>query len=140
MESYSKRNNVLQHRAQVAFRRIMDDATTEVGLNRVDWLIQQGGDGELAILPPGTSERVAAARLDALLDELRRSTGRGGRSRPFADAGERARTAVRKAIKRAITEIGESEPALGEMLDRTVVTGTTCVYTPDPARPVNWTF
>ncbi|GIJ67236.1 ATP-binding protein [Virgisporangium ochraceum] len=77
--------------------------------------------------------------LDALLDELRRSTGRGGRTRQFADAGERARTAVSKAIKRAVTEIREAEPALADLLDRTVTTGTTCVYTPDPARPVAWT-
>ena len=63
MENYSKRNNVLQHRAQLAFRRIMDDATTDVGLDRVDWLIQQGGDGELAILPAGASERTVAAKL-----------------------------------------------------------------------------
>ncbi|MFC7277565.1 hypothetical protein ACFQS1_26525 [Paractinoplanes rhizophilus] len=77
MESYSKRNNVLQHRAQVAFRRVMDDATTAVGLDRVDWLIQQGGDGELAILPPRTSERTVAARLAPVADRLLREVNQG---------------------------------------------------------------
>ncbi|MEU8819075.1 hypothetical protein [Actinoplanes sp. NPDC048796] len=77
MESYSKRNNVLQHRAQVAFRRIMDDATTEVGLDRVDWLIQQGGDGELAVLPAGTSERTVAAKLAPVADRLLREHNQG---------------------------------------------------------------
>lgn len=77
MESYSLRNNVLQHRAQVAFRRIMDDATTDVGLDRVDWIIQQGGDGELAILPPGTSERTVAARLAPVVDRLVREHNQG---------------------------------------------------------------
>jgi hypothetical protein len=88
----------------------------------------------------GDARAAAALRADlaALVEELRRSTGRGGRSRQFADAGERARTAVRKAIKRAITEIRDAEPALADLLDRTVATGTTCVYTPDPARPVAW--
>jgi len=77
MESYSKRNNVLQHRAQLAFRRIMDDATTDVGLDRVDWLIQQGGDGELAILPAGTSERTVAAKLAPVADRLLREHNQG---------------------------------------------------------------
>ena len=77
MESYSKRNNVLQHRAQLAFRRIMDDATTDVGLDRIDWLIQQGGDGELAILPAGTSERTVAAKLAPVADRLLREHNQG---------------------------------------------------------------
>ncbi len=77
MESYSKRNNVLQYRAQLAFRRIMDEATTEVGLARVDWLIQQGGDGELAILPAGTSERTVAAKLAPVADRLLREHNQG---------------------------------------------------------------
>ncbi|WP_328478325.1 hypothetical protein [Actinoplanes sp. NBC_00393] len=77
MESYSRRNNVLQHRAQLAFRRIMDDATTAVGLNRVDWQIQQGGDGELAVLPAGTSERTVAARLAPVADQLLREHNQG---------------------------------------------------------------
>jgi hypothetical protein len=77
MESYSRRNNVLQHRAQKAFTRLMDDATTAVGLNRVDWQIQQGGDGELAILPAGTSERIVTARLAPVADQLLRDYNQG---------------------------------------------------------------
>lgn len=72
MESYSKRNNVLQHRAQIAFRQIMADAAAEVGLDRVNWLIQQGGDGELAVLPAGTSERSVAGKLAPAADRLLR--------------------------------------------------------------------
>lgn len=115
---------VLDERARTEYRRRVTDLKTR----------------ESAAEAAGDMTAAAALRkeLDALLDELRRSTGRGGRSRRFADAGERARTAVRKAIKRAITEIGESEPALAELLDETVATGTTCVYTPDPVRPVAW--
>jgi hypothetical protein len=77
MESYSKRNNILQHRAQLAFREIMTEATTEVGLDRVDWVIQQGGDGELAILPPQTSERTVVARLAPVADRLLRAHNQG---------------------------------------------------------------
>jgi hypothetical protein len=77
MESYSGRTNVLQYRAQLAFKVIMDEATAEIGLHRVDWRIQQGGDGELAVLPAGTSERVVVARLVPVLDRLLRDHNQG---------------------------------------------------------------
>jgi class 3 adenylate cyclase len=77
MESYSGRDNVLQHRAQLAFREVMTTACDELGLDRANWQIQQGGDGELAILPQGTSERAILARLTPVLDRLLRETNRG---------------------------------------------------------------
>ncbi|MEV0607287.1 hypothetical protein AB0I61_13050 [Polymorphospora rubra] len=77
MESYSRRDNLLQHRAQSAFTRILAEATTELGLRRVNWQIQQGGDGELAILPSGTSERTVVTRLAPLVDRLLREHNRG---------------------------------------------------------------
>jgi hypothetical protein len=76
MESYSKRSNGLQHRAQEAFKRIMEDAAVESGLDRTDWLTQQGGDGELGILPPGTSER-AVLQLVSVLDRMLREHNQG---------------------------------------------------------------
>jgi hypothetical protein len=79
------------------------------------------------------------AELDALLAELRRMTGKGGRSRAFVDESERARTAVRKAIKRAIDEISATEPELGLLLRATVTTGYVCRYAPDPAESLTWT-
>ena len=66
--------------------------------------------------------------LDALTHELARSTGLGGRVRTFADAPERARTAVRKAIKRAIDAVDDANPAIGRHLARRVETGTVCCY------------
>jgi hypothetical protein len=77
MESYSRRDNVLQYRAQSAFKRVMEEATAELGLHRVAWHIQQGGDGELAILPPGTSERAVVTRLAPVVDRLLREHNRG---------------------------------------------------------------
>lgn len=77
MESYSSRNNVLQYRAQGAFRQILADATADVGLDRVAWKTQQGGDGELAILPPGVSERTVAAKLAPVADRLLRQHNQG---------------------------------------------------------------
>ncbi|QLQ40482.1 hypothetical protein [Micromonospora robiginosa] len=77
MESYSGRDNVLQYRAQMAFQKIMKHACEELGFDRVNWLIQQGGDGELAILPPGTSERAVVTRLTPVVDRLLREYNRG---------------------------------------------------------------
>ncbi|MCO1594872.1 hypothetical protein M8C17_06795 [Micromonospora sp. RHAY321] len=77
MESYSGRDNVLQYRAQLAFQKIMKDACEELGFDRANWLIQQGGDGELAILPPGTSERAIVTRLTPTIDRLLREHNRG---------------------------------------------------------------
>lgn len=77
MESYSGRDNVLQHRAQLAFQEVMATACGELGFDRANWLIQQGGDGELAILPQGTSERAVVTRLTPILDRLLREHNRG---------------------------------------------------------------
>jgi tetratricopeptide (TPR) repeat protein len=85
----------------------------------------------------GRAERLRAAR-DMLIDELERATGLGGRPRSFAGEAERARTAVRKAIKRAIDEIDAGHPAIGRVLRSSVTTGTTCVYEPGPDAPITW--
>ena len=63
-----------------------------------------------------------------LTRELGRALGLGGRSRSFADVAERARTSVRKAIKRAIDDIATASPAIGEHLARSVSTGSVCCY------------
>jgi len=66
--------------------------------------------------------------LAALTRELARALGLGGRPRSFADAPERARTAVRKAIKRAIDEISADNPAIGQHLAQRIETGAVCCY------------
>ncbi|CCH19035.1 hypothetical protein GCM10009848_43200 [Micromonospora lupini] len=77
MERYSGRDNILQHRAQLAFQKIMTEACEELGFDRTNWLIQQGGDGELAILPPGASERAVVTRLTPTVDRLLREHNLG---------------------------------------------------------------
>ena len=66
--------------------------------------------------------------LETLARELARALGLGGRSRAFADTPERARTAVRKAIKRAIEEISTANPAVGRHLATRISTGVVCCY------------
>ena len=85
----------------------------------------------------GRADRIRV-ELDAVVAQIEEAAGLGGRPRAFADEHERARTAVRKAIKRAIDEIGGADPVIGEILDAAVVTGSLCMYTPAPPHDVRW--
>ena len=74
--------------------------------------------------------------LEAVTAELAHATGLRGRSRSFTGQEERARTAVRKAIKRALDEIEAADPEVGRALWASIRTGYSCCYMPDdsPAR------
>ncbi|GAB3894960.1 hypothetical protein GCM10029964_074160 [Kibdelosporangium lantanae] len=78
---------------------------------------------------PSAVERLRSEKA-ALVAELTKAVGLGGRIRGFPDSPERARTAVRKAIKRALDVIADEDPALGEELRSAVTTGLVCRYTP----------
>jgi hypothetical protein len=65
-----------------------------------------------------------------LLTELARAAGLGGRPRAFTDDAERARSAVTKAIRRAIDKVAAAEPSLGELLRSQVHTGAFCRFEP----------
>ena len=69
--------------------------------------------------------------LDQLVEHVESSMGLGSRSRTFVDTSERARTAVQKAIRRAIDRVKLPAPNLGDMLSRRIHTGTSCRYEPD---------
>ncbi len=90
----------------------------------------------------GDAERAAQAdtERDFLVRELARAFGLGGRGRRAASASERARAGVTRAVRQAIARIGEHHPQLGEHLNRTIRTGTYCVYFPDPRAPAEWEF
>ncbi len=83
-------------------------------------------------------ERGARARheRDALVDELARATGLGGRSRRAGSSAERARLNVTRTIRHAVKEIAQVHPELGAHLDRCVRTGSVCVY--EPPEQVTW--
>jgi tetratricopeptide (TPR) repeat protein len=78
------------------------------------------------------------AELGLLVDELESATGLAGRPRHFPDDHERARVAVQKAIKRAVDAVEDADPALAEMLRRSVTTGLSCTYVPGADAPVSW--
>ena len=76
--------------------------------------------------------------IDALLRELERAVGLGGRDRPTASGAERARINVLRSIKRAIAAIGHHAPELAAHLEVSVRTGRYCAYQPEPAAALSW--
>jgi hypothetical protein len=80
---------------------------------------------------------VLTAERDALVAELARTTGLGGRARrAAADPDERLRKAVSARVKASIERIEQLHPALGRHLRASVRTGFWCSYAPE--RPVEW--
>ncbi|HUP86430.1 MAG TPA: AAA family ATPase [Acidimicrobiales bacterium] len=86
------------------------------------------------------ARRGEGARLerDALVDELARAVGLGGRDRPAGADTERARVNVTRAVRRALAELEGAHPALARHLSATIHTGLSCSYTPDPRNTPRW--
>ena len=79
-------------------------------------------------------ERHARAETErqAVLDELGRITGTGGRARAFANhPAERARKAVAGRVRDAIRKLEPVLPEMAAHLQRNIVTGTYCRYRPE---------
>jgi predicted ATPase len=78
----------------------------------------------------------AAAERDALIGELTRALGLGGRSRRLGDDAERARKAVTARIYHAIDRLEPYHRELAAHLRSAIRTGTACTY--QPAQAVDW--
>ena len=72
----------------------------------------------------------ARAERDWLIAALSGASAIGERTRHFTDDPERARIAVGKAIRRAITRVTEADVVIGENLRSTIRTGIRCSYWP----------
>lgn len=83
----------------------------------------------------GRIENITNER-DALLAEVQRATGLGGRRRKTNSDVERARTAIRKRIKAAMDRIQGQLPDLHDHLERSIRTGVFCSY--EPETPLDW--
>jgi predicted ATPase len=90
----------------------------------------------------GARERAEAiaSEIDSIERELARAVGRWNRNRRAGSAAERARLNVTRAIKSVLEKVAERDSALGELLDRTIRTGSCCSYIPDSLNPTNWRF
>jgi hypothetical protein len=113
---------VLDEQARAAYRARLAELEAEVDQADTDH-------------DPHRADRARAER-EALLQELSRAVGLGGRARRLGDEGERARKAVSARIRDAIARVERAHPALGRHLRQAVTTGTFCSYTPDT--PTRW--
>ena len=115
---------VLDHAAQVAYQRRL--AQVAEAIESAD----RAGDQVAA-------HRAEAERA-ALLRELRKSTGLGGRDREGSPEAERARVNVTRTLRAAIDRIAGQAPAAAAHLSASVRTGANCRYDPSPGGPDRW--
>ncbi|HXJ22338.1 MAG TPA: NB-ARC domain-containing protein [Polyangia bacterium] len=74
---------------------------------------------------------------EALLKEIARATGLGGKPRRTGSPAEKARLNVTRTIRHAITYLSTALPELATHLDESVATGVSCCY--EPRTNVAWT-
>ena len=108
--------------AKSAYRRRLDELDGE--------LDRAGARGDAA-----RAERLERER-EALLNELRRAAGLGGRDRRINDERERLRKTVTARIRDALRRLDERHPALAAHLRASVHTGALCGYA--PVEPITW--
>jgi tetratricopeptide (TPR) repeat protein len=115
---------MLDARAKDAYRRRLTEIDEDIEEAQVS------GDGE----------RAAQAKVerDFLAREIGRAVGLGGRDRRASSDSERARASVTRAIRQAMARIQDRHSTLGDHLDRTIRTGTTCGYLPEPRAASTW--
>jgi tetratricopeptide (TPR) repeat protein len=115
---------LIDSRARDAYRRRLEEIEAD--------LAEADAGGDSARAAQAHAERQLLAR------ELARAVGLGGRERSAGSPSERARSAVTRAMRHALSRIREHHAPLAEHLDRTIRTGGHCVYLPDPRLPVEW--
>jgi hypothetical protein len=74
---------------------------------------------------------------EALLKELARATGLGGRPRRTGSPTDKARINVTRTIRHAITYLSTTLPELAARMDESLVTGVSCCY--EPQTNIAWT-
>jgi hypothetical protein len=107
---------------------LLDDTAIDSYRQRVHTLREQAGEHE-AQGAEQAAQRVRA-EIEAIEDELSRALGLGGRKRRQGSAVEKARINVQRRIRDALRRIARTSPALARYLDKSIKTGTTCVFDP----------
>ena len=75
---------------------------------------------------------------DYLIAELRSAVGLGGTQRSTGGSAERARSAVTRSLRYALTSLAKQHPLAATHLDQHVRTGIYCSYMPDELVPIHW--
>jgi tetratricopeptide (TPR) repeat protein len=78
------------------------------------------------------------AEREALLAEIKRATGLGGKPRRAGSPTEKARLNVTRTIRHAINYLSTNAPELAAHLDESLVTGVHCCY--QPRTNITWSF
>jgi hypothetical protein len=112
----------------------LDETARAAYRRRIGQLDQAIADAE----DLGHADAVDRARTEreAIVAELTRAYGLGGRPRRAGDPAERARTSVTWRLRDAIGRVERVHPELGAHLRNAVRTGTYCRY--DPEVPPGW--
>ena len=115
----------------------VDDATHRAYRSR---LIELDGEVDRADRAgdPARAERAEIER-QAILDELRRTMGLGGRPRVTSPEAERARVNVTRTLRATLDQIAQRAPKVGAHLQASIRTGRTCRYQPVAGGPARWT-
>jgi len=114
----------LDDRAREAYRRRLADVEEDI-------------DDATQMNDPVRRELAERDR-EFLLLELRRAAGLGGTIRTTGGNAERARTAVTRSIRYALTRLAEQHPVAATHFEQHIRTGTYCSYQPDPLTPIDW--
>jgi hypothetical protein len=80
----------------------------------------------------------ADAERQAVLGELRRASGLGGRACTAAPEAERARVNVTRTLRATIDKIALAAPSCAAHLRASIHTGRACRYQPAPGGPSRW--
>ena len=115
---------------------LLDDAARSAYRNRLAALDKELDEADAT----GDPHRAVRAQTErqAILAELRKATGLGGRTRQTTAEAERARVNVTRTLRTAIDRIAATAPQVGAHLQRSVRTGLACRYDPAPDGPARW--
>lgn len=120
--------------ARASFDPVIDSKAREQYRRRLRELDEQIDEADTT--GDGATSAAAVAEREALVAELSRAYGIGGQVRRSPDHIERARKAVTRRMREAITRIAQTDPTLGRHLQAAVHTGVFCRYSPE--RDTSW--
>lgn len=115
---------------------VLDDAARAAYRRRIAELDERLDAADRA----GDADRAATVQeeRDAILAELRRATGLGGRPRAYGGEAERARVNATRALWATVRRVEAAAPRAGAHLRASLRTGRFLRYQPGPGGPARW--